>query len=209
MRRLAVAFVVGSALGFVLLPVPALAGGGPPAGECYEPPGKVPERVVFVMDTCFAPRTLRVTTGLPVTWQLHKSFGSHNVHSSDSLFDSGDLTDPFTVRFNEPGTYDYVCTYHSGSGGGMVGKVIVEGDSIGGTDPVSVLGVVTPEDAPEAMLADAENRLARAIAALRNETAEVDAEPVAATAPSAAIGWTAIGALGAVAIVLVRRRGPA
>jgi hypothetical protein len=209
MRRLAVALVLGSALAFVMLPIPALAGGGGDSGVCYEPPRSVPARVVYVSDMCFAPKTLRVATGLPVTWQLRNAGAPHTVTSVDGLFGSGDLLDTFTVRFNQPGTYDYVCVYHGGSWGGMVGTVIVEGDALGGTDPVSVLGVVTAEDDPQALLADAENRLARAIASLRNDTAEVDAEPVAATAPSAAIGWTAIGALGVVAIVLVRRRGPA
>lgn len=209
MRRLAVAFVVGSALTFVMLPVPAFAGGGGDSGVCNEKPKDVPARIVYVTDTCFAPRVLRVTTGLPVTWQLWKSFAPHTVTSSKALFDSGDLGDTFTVRFNQPGTYDYVCVYHGGAWGGMVGKVVVEGAALGGTEPVSVLGVVTAEDDPQAMLADAENRLALAIASLRNETPDVKPEPASMTISGPTVGLAAISVLMVGTILLVRRRGPA
>ena len=73
----------------------------------------------------YDPATLTVNVGKTVVW-FNKDTGAHTVTSTATtpLFDSANM-DPgivFQYTFNQAGTYDYVCTYHSW----MTGKVIVQ-----------------------------------------------------------------------------------
>jgi hypothetical protein len=152
-----------------LVPAPASAGGG--SHECLPLEERPPALTVWVRDDCFTAKTLKVTAGQAVTWSPLNAVGLHTVTAS-GLFNSADLSGPFTVRFNQPGVYPYVCTYHSGWWGGMKGRVIVSGKAVEGADePVTQLDGVTEESTDE-RLAAAEERLAKAIAAVRLSSPE-------------------------------------
>jgi hypothetical protein len=206
MRRIAIVLVLGCALGFDVLPVPAHAGGG---GEFCEPLTEdemPPALTVLVRDNCFSPKRLEVVTGQAVTWSLGQIvYGAHTVTAARGAFDSRELTDMFTVRFNKPGTYDFACIYHEG----MAGTVMVSGGPLPqATTAATILSEVDPGDDPQAMLANAEHRLARAIAALRQDP-PADPQPASIAIPQSAIGLATIIGLFALAITLVRRRAPA
>ena len=69
----------------------------------------------------FEPRRIEIEAGRSVTWTNDDNFthtvkvdgrGDHKVGRGDSV----------SIRFDKPGTYDYVCTLHSHD---MSGTVIV------------------------------------------------------------------------------------
>lgn len=77
----------------------------------------------------FEPTAIRVDAETTVVWKWTGNGGSHNVvHAgSDGLFES-DLVNrtghTFEYTFDEPGTYNFLCTPHQASG--MKGSVVVE-----------------------------------------------------------------------------------
>lgn len=93
------------------------------------------EAVVEIIDFVYTPETIEVATGTTVTWINRDGF-AHTVTEgaqagTEALFD-GELgqTDSFegadtefSHRFDEPGTYTYVCTLHPS----MQGTVEVAG----------------------------------------------------------------------------------
>lgn len=94
-----------------------LYGGRPPQdGEAVE------TDTVEMRDIAFRPRVIEVEPGTNVTW-INRDNVEHTV-TKPGLFDSGNLAfgERFEFTFEEPGTYDYVCTIHPG----MSGRVIVE-----------------------------------------------------------------------------------
>ena len=85
---------------------------------------------VEVKTFIFRPDPIRIEAGSDVTWK-NLDGAAHTVTSGrrskpDGRFDERLSAGGGTVtqRFEEPGTYDYFCSLHSGSG--MAGKVIVE-----------------------------------------------------------------------------------
>lgn len=73
-----------------------------------------------------------VSVGITVKW-INKDDVYHTVTSSGGLFDSGHIAagEIYEYTFDSAGTYDYVCTLHSG----MTGTVIVgESENDGGDD---------------------------------------------------------------------------
>lgn len=72
----------------------------------------------------FSPSRITVVIGVnnTVTW-TNDDVSPHTVTAADKTFDSGNLNagQSFTYTFNTPGTYDYVCLYHSW----MKGTVVV------------------------------------------------------------------------------------
>jgi plastocyanin len=204
-RLLVCAIVCGAALA----PVAALAGGG---GEYCAPLNgkKPPVLTVWVRDNCFTAKTLNVTTGQVVTWAPRDALAPHTVTAPE--FNSGDLDGLFSVRFNAPGTYRYVCTYHGGDWGGMVGRVVVAGKAIAGTPEAEVLTPRGASESPEELLAAAEDRLATAITratdARTPALASGAAVPVRLTAWPAAFAGLISLVLLATVILLVRRRVP-
>lgn len=76
---------------------------------------------VAINDFEFSPYVLHIKQGAAVTWTNQDAL-PHTV-TSDS-FDSGQLDkgDTWTHSFNEKGTYEYSCTYHSS----MKGVIVVE-----------------------------------------------------------------------------------
>jgi amicyanin len=84
---------------------------------------------VTMKDIKFTPTELDVKKGTTVTWTNKDSVG-HDVHSTDgpgpkfSSGAAGGLTsgDTFKHKFTKAGTYDYVCSVHSGMSGFVIVK---------------------------------------------------------------------------------------
>ena len=70
----------------------------------------------------FQPASIEVTPGSTVTWTNHDNF-THSVQvqgqSEIHLLNSGQTTQ---ITFNTPGTYAYVCTFHTQN---MKGAILV------------------------------------------------------------------------------------
>ena len=71
----------------------------------------------------FAPETLTVKAGTPITWTNGDDI-PHTVVSEDQSFKSKvlDSEDKFTFAPSKPGTYSYYCSLHPK----MTGKVVVQ-----------------------------------------------------------------------------------
>jgi plastocyanin len=74
----------------------------------------------------FSPSRMAVVMGVnnTITW-TNDDISPHTVTATDKSFDSGNLNpgQSFTYTFSKPGTYDYICIYHSW----MKGTVVVKG----------------------------------------------------------------------------------
>ena len=77
---------------------------------------------VAIADFAFSPATLTIATGDTVTW-TNDDPAVHTATSTTGAFDSGDLVQgaSFSVTFDTPGTYDYLCTPHPT----MTGQIVV------------------------------------------------------------------------------------
>lgn len=108
-------------------------GGSAACENCYSPTADGGAAVrVEMQDSQFHPREVRIEAGQSVEWINLDSY-AHTVTANDGSFDSGSIPggQAWTMRFDEPGVYEYHCTPHSGrqSDGtyrGMVGTVVVE-----------------------------------------------------------------------------------
>jgi plastocyanin len=71
----------------------------------------------------FDPPAIRVPAGTTVTWQNSDNF-THSVSVSGGAFPVLNLSpgQSGTIPFDQPGTYEYICTYHAQD---MTGTVIV------------------------------------------------------------------------------------
>jgi len=127
-RRMARATAMSAAIGFLLMPSPAGAGGG---AHCPEPPPATEAGQVIITDNCFNPRDPQVGTGQTVRWDL-KGVAPHTVTFEE--LSSGDVVGSFSARFNRPGSYPYQCLYHEG----MLGVISVIGPALEG-DPIQPL----------------------------------------------------------------------
>ena len=76
---------------------------------------------VEVGDNHFSPQSVEVSVGDTVTWNFSTAGQPHDVvfddHRGSDILDSG----TWSTSFDEPGTYAYECTLHSG----MTGQVVV------------------------------------------------------------------------------------
>jgi plastocyanin len=74
----------------------------------------------------YAPVTPKIEPGTWVTWS-NAGYEVHSVTATDGSFDSGELnpSEGFSWYFDQPGTFQYVCTLHPW----MSGKVVV-GDGV-------------------------------------------------------------------------------
>jgi plastocyanin len=88
-----------AALGFAAAP----AAGGPP------PPG--PSSAIH--DRIYAPSAITVAAGQTISWH-NETLGPHTVTSTTELFNSGrlDAGASYSLKFANPGTFDYYCTVH-------------------------------------------------------------------------------------------------
>lgn len=82
---------------------------------------KITEAKVIMENFSFGPDTLKIKAGATVTWTNNDS-APHDVKSD--LFASPKLAkgEFFSFKFEEVGTYDYICGIHPK----MKGKIIVE-----------------------------------------------------------------------------------
>lgn len=103
----------------LLLPVFLLLGALPP-GLAAADEGAT---IVVAKSFMFAPAALTVKAGSTVTW-TNRDQEPHTVASDSGLFRSGalDTNDSFSFRFDQPGTYHYLCSIHPQ----MVGTIIVQ-----------------------------------------------------------------------------------
>lgn len=81
------------------------------------------ERETTIHFLAFEEPTITVAAGTTVVW-TNLDGDWHDVTAQDQSFESALLrkNDIFSLRFDEPGTYEYFCTIHPS----MVGTVIVE-----------------------------------------------------------------------------------
>ena len=78
---------------------------------------------VNIKDFAFAPTATTVTVGTTVHWK-NLDGEPHTVRSIDATFRSDplDQNDSYSVKFDKPGTYKYVCSIHPQ----MVGTIVVK-----------------------------------------------------------------------------------
>jgi plastocyanin len=78
---------------------------------------------ISAKDFMFSPATVTVKAGSTVTW-TNLDEEPHTVFSDAGLFRSSalDTKDSFSYKFDEPGTYHYLCTIHPR----MVGTIVVQ-----------------------------------------------------------------------------------
>jgi plastocyanin len=68
-------------------------------------------RTVAIEDLAFAPETLTVEAGETVTWVFNDGAVAHDV-KGDGFQSEVKSEGSFRHRFDDPGTYEYVCTLH-------------------------------------------------------------------------------------------------
>ena len=79
--------------------------------------------VVVAKNFMFSPNTLTVAAGSTVTWTNHDE-EPHTVVGDTGLFRSGamDTDESFSFKFDQPGTYHFICSIHPQ----MVGTIVVQ-----------------------------------------------------------------------------------
>jgi plastocyanin len=97
------------------------------------------EAKITIRGTAFSPETVTVDPGQPVCWTWSGDT-EHTVKADNGSFTTGNPSDKgnFQTSFTTPGTYGYYCQVHGTLTGGMRGKVIVRGDTSGGSGPGTV-----------------------------------------------------------------------
>ena len=79
-----------------------------------------PSSEVQMSSGSFVPQTLTVPVGAVVRW-VNSSSANHTVTSNDELFDEAvSPGEVFSYTFSTAGTYNYICTIHSGMSGTIV-----------------------------------------------------------------------------------------
>jgi plastocyanin len=103
-----------------VLAASVFAAGCAGAGESSEPVATT--EVKMVKSYRFDPKTIEIETGQTVTWTNEDNF-THTVEVEGQDDHKVGQGDSVSITFDEPGTYDYVCTLHSQD---MDGTVIVK-----------------------------------------------------------------------------------
>jgi plastocyanin len=80
------------------------------------------DAVTMVKSYRFEPDVIKVSAGDTVTWTHDDNF-THTVRVDGQEDHTVDRGDSFSLTFDKPGTYHYVCTLHRHD---MEGEVIVE-----------------------------------------------------------------------------------
>lgn len=125
MRRLLMAATL-----FLLVPVPALAGGGGHMSQC---PGFDSGTSVSMVDSCFSGTAHFVPSETTITIRNDGAL-PHTYTAVDGTFDTGELEAGGTseVTVDEPGVYEVFCTLHgTADGGGMAGVLLVGEAEVG------------------------------------------------------------------------------
>jgi plastocyanin len=99
--------ILAAVIGFMALTLGACG-----TGEASTPASTGTDgSVVVIEDLAFEPETLTVEVGDTVTWTWMDGAIAHDVAGDD--FQSEAMSEgSFRHRFDEPGTYEYVCTLH-------------------------------------------------------------------------------------------------
>ena len=97
----------------------AIAGCGG-AGESSEPVATT--EVTMAKSYVFEPKTIEIEAGQTVTWTNEDNF-THTVQVDGREDHKVDQGESFSIKFDTPGTFHYVCTLHSQD---MDGEVIVK-----------------------------------------------------------------------------------
>jgi plastocyanin len=90
------------------------------SGEASEPVATT--EVQMVKSYRFEPKVIEIQAGNTVTWTNEDNF-THTVEVDGHEDHKVQQGDSFSVKFDTPGTYHYVCTLHSKD---MDGEVIVK-----------------------------------------------------------------------------------
>lgn len=107
-------FLISSVIGLMLLLAACDNNGG--SVSSAQP---VATSTISVQDNAFEPAAAEVAVGETVTWTWEGS-SEHNV-VGDGFQSDVQSEGSFTQQFDQPGTYEYRCTFH----GGMNGRVVV------------------------------------------------------------------------------------
>jgi FtsP/CotA-like multicopper oxidase with cupredoxin domain len=85
-----------------------------------------PGATVTMVDDRFEPTLLTVESGTTVSW-VNGGAHWHSIAAYDGSFESGKIApgDAFSHRFDDPGTYQYICKHHGLQG--MIGQIDVTG----------------------------------------------------------------------------------
>lgn len=124
----------GTNVSIYIAPAPAAVAGATPVAEtavatetqaavATETEAAAAQEVqVTIKDFAFMPQTIEVPVGTTVTW-TNQDVTQHTVYSKTGVFQSDILQqgDTFSYTFDEPGTYDYICSLHPN----MMGQVVV------------------------------------------------------------------------------------
>ena len=88
---------------------------------------------VDALDNSFAPEEITIPAGAEIVFS-NRGRNDHNVIPADpdedwtiEVEDFKPGSPPTSVRFTEPGTYDYYCSIHGTATAGMIGSITVEG----------------------------------------------------------------------------------
>jgi plastocyanin len=103
-----------------LLAATVFAAGCGGAGESNEPVATT--EVKMVKSYRFDPKTIEIEAGQTVTWTNEDNF-THTVEVEGQEDHKVGQGESVQITFDEPGTYEYVCTLHSQD---MDGTVIVK-----------------------------------------------------------------------------------
>jgi plastocyanin len=103
-----------------LLAATVFAAGCGGTGESSRPVATT--EVKMVKSYSFDPKTIEIEAGQTVTWTNEDNF-THTVEVEGQEDNKVARGESVEIRFDEPGTYDYVCTLHSQD---MDGTVIVK-----------------------------------------------------------------------------------
>jgi plastocyanin len=90
------------------------------SGESSEPVATT--EVQMVMSYRFDPKVIEIEAGDTVTWTNEDNF-THTVEVDGQEDHKVEQGESFSIKFDTPGTYHYVCTLHSKD---MDGEVIVK-----------------------------------------------------------------------------------
>ena len=91
-------------------------------GSGISGPAEKTTKVTMVKSYRFDPERIQIEAGQTVTWTNEDNF-THTVKVDGQGDHKIDRGKSFSITFDEPGTYHYVCTLHSMD---MEGEVIVE-----------------------------------------------------------------------------------
>jgi plastocyanin len=116
----------------------------------YKAHAQTATAAVAIVDFMFSPATITVAAGTTITWTNMSASGSDHTTTSNiagtvDSWDSG-LTTPgqtFSVKFNDPGTFDYHCNVHTF----MMGTVIVTAATAAPTATTAPVATTVPTTA--------------------------------------------------------------